>query len=164
MWNYLTQENPGFRTTSWAMGLFVLWLFIIIAAVIWLRSLPPKNPARLAYRKRTATGLLIIAGIGVAQLILRMFGVPGIEWRIWGYVLFVALLVYATFAYLDRRNRLPARVTSTGKAQRVERAISSRKPSASGSASANATITPSEPRPAPITARREARRAKKRRK
>ncbi|HYF66146.1 MAG TPA: hypothetical protein VD886_25180 [Herpetosiphonaceae bacterium] len=162
MWNYLTQNNPPFLTTSWAMGLLVLWIFVIVGTVIWMRSLPPKNPVRQAFRKRTSTALLIIAGVGVVQMVARMIAIPVLEWRLWGWLLFIALLGYALFAYWDASTRLPARVSNAGKVQRVDRQIASRKPAPASSPSVPAA--PSEPRPEPITGRRDARRAKKRRK
>lgn len=165
MWNYLTQNNPPFLTTSWAMGLLVLWIFVIIGTVIWMRSLPPKNPVRQAYRKRTSTALLVIAGIGVAQMVARMIAIPVLEWRLWGWLLFFVLLGYALFAYWDASTRLPARVSNAGKVQRVDRTIASRRPSpAAPSGTTSAPAAPSAPRPEPITGRRDARRAKKRRK
>jgi len=162
VWNYLTQNNPPFLTTSWAMGLLVLWIFVIVGTVIWMRSLPPKNPVRQAFRKRTSTALLIIAGVGVVQMVARMIAIPVLEWRLWGWLLFIALLGYALFAYWDASTRLPARVSNAGKVQRVDRQIASRKPAPASSPSVPAA--PSEPRPEPITGRRDARRAKKRRK
>lgn len=164
VWNYLTQNNPPFRTPSWAMGLLVLWIFVIIGTVIWMRSLPPKNVARQAYRKRTSIALLVIAGIGLLQMVARMIAIPVLEWRLWGWVLFLVLLGYSLFAYWDARSRLPARISNAGKAQRVDRSIGSRKPSPASSSSASAPAVPSAPRPDPITGRRDARRAKKRRK
>ncbi len=163
MWNYLIHDDPGFGTPSLSLGAFVLYIAIIVGAVLWLRSLPPKNPARLAYRKRTATGLLIVAGLGVAQLITRMITLDGVEWRIWSYLIFVALLVYSAYAYWDSRTRLPGQIAALGKSQRLDRAISSRKPTAAGTAAGDANATPNPPRPVATTGRREARRAKKRR-
>lgn len=164
MWNYLIHDNPGFDSPSLSLGAFVLYIIVIVGAVLWLRSLPPKNPARLAYRKRTATGLLLIAGLGVVQMITRMIRLDGIEWRLWSYLILLALVVYAVIAIWDARTRLPSRVSIQGKSQRVERSIGSRKPSAaSSSTSTSAPTTPSEPRPVATTGRREARRSKKRR-
>ncbi len=163
MWNYLIHDNPGFSTPSLSLGAFVLYIFVIAGSVFWLRSLPPKNPARLAYRKRTATGLLIIAGLGIAQMITRMFKLDGIEWRIWSYLIFLALVIYAAYAYWHSRRRLPAQIAALGKSQRVDRSIGSRKPGVAGANGAATTPTPSEPRPVATTGRREARRAKKRR-
>jgi hypothetical protein len=140
----------------------VLYIAVIVGAVLWRRSLPPKNPARLAYRKRTATGLMIVAGLGVAQLITRMIKLDGIEWRLWSYLILLALVIYTAYALWDFRNRLPAQIAALGKTQRVDRSIGSRKPNAAGT-SAGASAAPSEPRPVATTGRREARRAKKRR-
>jgi hypothetical protein len=164
VWNKLIHDNPGFNTPSLSLGALVLYIFVVVGAVLWLRSLPPKNPARLAYRKRTATGLLIIAGLGVAQMITRMIKLDGIEWRLWSYLILLALVLYAAYAFWDSRTRLPAQMAVLGKTQRVDRAIGSRKPNAAGSSAGSSTSpTPSEPRPVATTGRREARRAKKRR-
>lgn len=164
MWNFLIQDNPGFDSPSKSLGVFVLYVFVIVGSVLWLRSLPPKNPARLAYRKRTATALLIIAGLGVAQMIARMIKLDGIEWRIWSYLILLALVIYGLYAFWYARTRLPAQISALGKAQRVDRTIGSRKPKAVGtSTEAAASPAPSQPRPVATTGRRDARRAKKRR-
>lgn len=158
--DYFINAKPGFPfTASPALGLFALWVLVVVAAIFWLRAQAPKNPARLAFRQRTATALLVIAGLGIAQLLTRTFAVPVIEWRLWTYLIFFAGLGYGAYAFNYSRTRLAAQIAST-KGARPERqgAIASRKapvpPTPPG--------TKAEPRPTPITSRRDARRERKR--
>lgn len=154
--DYFVNGDPGFQAPSLALGLLVFWGFVALAAILWMRSLPPKNPARLEFRRRTTNALLVIAGLGILQLVARMFYLDVVEWRLWTYAIFFAGLGYGLYAYNEWRNRLPARANNT-RMTKMERpgAIASRKSSASSGA------TSPQPRPMAMTGRRDARRAKK---
>ncbi|HEY1012292.1 MAG TPA: hypothetical protein VGE07_06255 [Herpetosiphonaceae bacterium] len=158
--DYFINAQPGFPfTASPALGLFALWVLVVIGAIFWLRAQAPKNQARQAFRQRTATALLVIGGLGIVQLLTRTFLVPVIEWRLWTYLIFFVGLGYAVYAFNYSRTRLAAQVAAT-KGARPERqsAIASRKapvpPTPPG--------TKSEPRPVATTGRRDARRERKR--
>ena len=163
---YFTQNDPQILFPSWVAGLLVIWIAVLVGAIFWLRSLPPKNPARLAFRKRTSNGLLIIAGIGIVQFLARWLKIDVVEWRLWGYVLFVALIGYGLYSWQYARSTLPALVSQTGKVKsnyaksRAAAAGSNAKAGADGVASEPAA--PRLPKPIATTGRRDARRSKKR--
>ncbi len=142
---------------SLALGLFVLWLIVLGAAAFWLRMKPQKNAARMAFRKRTAIVLLVIAGLGVVNSLAGMFGVPVVEWSLWGLILFLILVIFSIYAFWDARTRLPARAASSGRAVRE----APKHITAPGTVSPGSSVN-TQPRPEATTGRRDARRAKKR--
>lgn len=159
MWNSLIQNNPGFAFPSLSAGAALLYVVALIGAVIWMRSLPPKNAVRLAFRQRTATILIVLAVLGILQMITRAFWIDGIEWRLWSYLIFVAFLGYLGYAFWYARNRLPALINQSSKVKsnfQQRKAMPSKTPAGS-----DVVEVRQQPRPIATTGRREARRSKK---
>ena len=155
MWEYLTEPSGFNFSQSPTLGLFVWWIVIVVGAVLWLRAAPPKNAARYAFRRRTAWGMIVLAGLGILQIIARSLEVPVVQWRLWSVVLFVAFLIFVAFSWWDVRTRLNTRAVA---AKRVE-AQAPKHITARGSVPPAPTISQADE---PMTGRRQARRAKKR--
>ena len=149
-------NDPGFNFSgSLEFGLFALWIVLLIVGIVWRRQAAPKSPARLAFRNRTTLGLLVLSGLGLVNSIAQMADIDVVAWPLWGLIVFLAALGLILYSWWFARSRLPGLVDA-----------SRRNPNAAPKhITAPGTVpsaTPAEPRPEATTGRRDARRAKKR--
>ncbi|MBP8252037.1 MAG: hypothetical protein KAX40_06700 [Herpetosiphon sp.] len=155
----ITDHTVGLAFPSLSAGAILLYAIAIAGAITWLRSLPPKNATRLAFRKRTANIIIALAALGVLQMAMRFATVPVAAWPLWSYIIFLAFLGYLGYAFWYSRNKLPALVAESSKVKNFQqrKMMSSKTPAGSDVVQ----VTQRQERPVATTGRREARRAKK---
>ena len=147
---------PGFNFSgSLEFGLFALWIVLLIVGIIWRRQAAPKSPARLAFRNRTALGLIILGVLGLVNSIAQIVDIDVVAWPLWGLIVLLVALGFIIYSWWFARSTLPGLVDA-----------SKRNPNAAPkhytAPGTVPTATSTQPRPEATTGRRDARRAKKR--
>ena len=160
MIEYFTQSRPPFGSISWTM--LVVWAAALGFGVYLLRSYRDSNPIRIRFAQRAGVVLSALSGVGILLLILKFFGVPVLDWRLWSYLVAFASLGYWGYALYAYNVQLPALVAAS-KPARTVRGQSPRSVAKVYSTPGQPVARPPrEPRPVATTTRREARRDKKR--
>ncbi len=158
MANYFFVDNPGFGRISWV--LMLAWVGALGAGVYLYNNWQERNVVRRRFFRQFGLGLSILGAGGLLLLALKAFGLPYVSWRIWTYLVALAMLGFLAWAAWFYTRRFPQLMAATqaGKAGRG----GARTYSSNGPRAVPAARPPAPPRPVPTTGRREARRDKKR--
>lgn len=159
---YFIESNVPFGGISWAM--VVVWALTLGFGIYLLRSYRDNNPIRVRFARQVGTIATALSAVGLVLLLLKFLNVPGVEWRLWSWLVALASIGYAAWAAYQYNSKLPAQIASA-RPTRAPRRVAG---PGGGAKTYPATGTPAtprpprEPRPVATTTRREARRDKKR--
>jgi hypothetical protein len=157
---YFIESNVPFGGVSWAM-LFV-WALALGFGIYLLRNYRDNNPIRLRFVKQVGLAATVLSALGLVLLVLKLFNVPVLEWRLWGWLVALASIGYAAWAAYMYNTRLPAQIATTRSPRTVRRTTSGGAKTYAATGTPTPPRPPREPRPVATTTRREARRDKKR--
>ncbi len=111
--------NPWLAPFPFAVGLFTLMLFAMLAAVYL--TLETKNPViQEKFRQKSLWSVLLVGALGIVVLWLSQSGAPeiqqGLETHAWGWtaLIFAVVLGSLTFNFLRIRRFRLARYTAAG--------------------------------------------------
>ena len=164
MFDYFLTASPGFGPLSWLS--LLAWGLILAAGLYLYRSWQERNPVRARFVRQLGLVLSILAGTGLVLLALKGLQIPLLSYRIWGYLVALATVLYAAWAAVNYQ-RVSQLVAASGRTAGAVR----RQPAQAGRGARTYSTTngpsasetrPVAPRPVATTGRRDARREKKR--
>lgn len=163
MSDYFLSQNPGFGPLSWLS--LLAWGLLLAAGLYLYTSWHERNPVRARFVRQLGLVLSVLAGLGVALLAVKGLGIPVLDYRIWGYLVALATVIYgiwaaASYQRISQQAVAAGRTPGAVRRQPVAPGRGARTYSTNGPvASETRTV---QPRPVATTGRREARRDKKR--
>lgn len=165
---YLATATNQFGPFAWIF--FVLQIAAALGGLYILYVRTDSNAVRRALWRQLGIGLLVVGGVGVVLGVLRLANVPVFNQRYWFYIEMLLEIIFAAYVIYYARTTYPRLIAASqptrgNRPDSVRRANASAAPtrSASNQQTSNTTSVPSMPRPMATTARREARRSRKRR-